>query len=95
MLPDKKLRTYIEKIATTNKIKFQYEILSGYGEDGAMYQKSREGIPAINLGIPTRYLHSHNSVIDLQDYSKGVELVNHILNDLNPNKINNIKNKLD
>jgi len=95
MLPDKRLRTYIEQIATTNKIKLQYEVLSGYGEDGAMYQKSREGIPAINLGIPTRYLHSHNSVIDLQDYTKGVELVNHILNDLNPDKINQIKIKLD
>ena len=71
---------------------FQYEVLAGYGEDGAMYQKSRQGIPAINLGIPTRYLHSHNSVIDLNDYKIGVKLVEHIINDLSPDKISSIIN---
>ena len=74
MLPDKRLRSYIEKIASDNNIKLQYEILAGYGEDGSMFQKSRGGIPAINLGIPTRYLHCHNSVIDLEDYRNGINL---------------------
>lgn len=92
MLPDKNLQNYIERIAADNDINLQYEVLAGYGEDGAMYQKSRKGIPAINLGIPTRYLHSHNSVIDLNDYSNGINLVNYILNDLNPGKINSIIN---
>ena len=92
MLPDKNLQNYIETIAADNDINLQYEVLAGYGEDGAMYQKSRQGIPSINLGIPTRYLHSHNSVIDLNDYSNGLNLVNHILNDLNPEKVNSIIN---
>ena len=92
MLPNKYLQNYIETIAADNDINLQYEVLSGYGEDGAMYQKSRQGIPSINLGIPTRYLHSHNSVIDLNDYSNGLNLVNHILNDLNPEKVNSIIN---
>ncbi|MQG06725.1 MAG: M42 family metallopeptidase [SAR202 cluster bacterium] len=92
MLPDKNLQNYIERIAFDNGINLQYEVLAGYGEDGAMYQKSRKGIPAINLGIPTRYLHSHNSVIDLNDYSNGINLVDYILNDLNQDKINSIIN---
>ena len=92
MLPDKNLQNYIERIASDNGINLQYEVLAGYGEDGAMYQKSRKGIPAINLGIPTRYLHSHNSVIDLNDYINGINLVDHILNDLNLDKINSIIN---
>ena len=92
MLPDKNLQNYIERIASDNGINLQYEVLAGYGEDGAMYQKSRKGIPAINLGIPTRYLHSHNSVIDLNDYSNGINLVDYILNDLNQDKINSIIN---
>ena len=92
MLPDKNLKNYIEGIASQNNINLQYEVLAGYGEDGAMYQKSRKGMPAINLGIPTRYLHSHNSVIDLNDYRNGVNLVNYILNDLNPGKINSFIN---
>ena len=92
MLPNKNLQSYIQEIALNNDINFQYEVLAGYGEDGAMYQKSRQGIPAINLGIPTRYLHSHNSVIDLNDYKIGVKLVEHIINDLSPNKISSIIN---
>tara|TARA_B100000029_G_scaffold237854_1_gene234916 strand:+ start:4316 stop:5389 length:1074 start_codon:yes stop_codon:yes gene_type:complete len=92
MLPNKNLQSYIQEIALNNDINFQYEVLAGYGEDGAMYQKSRQGIPAINLGIPTRYLHSHNSVIDLNDYKIGVKLVEHIINDLSPDKISSIIN---
>ena len=85
----------VKKIASDNNIKLQYEILAGYGEDGSMFQKSRGGIPAINLGIPTRYLHCHNSVIDLEDYRNGINLVNHILIDLDKDKIKDIKNLVD
>ena len=33
-----------------------------------------------------------DSIIDLNDYKNGVKLVDHIINDLNPDKINNIIN---
>ena len=49
-------------------------MLSGYGQDGAEMQKAKEGCPVINITVPTRYLHSHNSVIDLNDVTNAIEL---------------------
>ena len=45
------------------------------GEDAAMIQKSAKGVPAVNIGVPTRYGHSQSGVIDRADYDHTVELV--------------------
>ena len=31
-------------------------------------------MPCIVLGIPTRYIHAHNGVLDLRDYRAATEL---------------------
>jgi endoglucanase len=40
-----------------------------------MIQKSARGVPAVNIGIPTRYGHSQSGVIDRADYDHTVALV--------------------
>jgi endoglucanase len=35
---------------------------------------SGEGVPSVVLGVPARYIHSHNSIIDLNDYLHLVAL---------------------
>jgi putative aminopeptidase FrvX len=49
--------------------------VTGFGEDGAALQRSGQGIPTINLGLPTRYAHSQSSVMDRSDYDALVKLV--------------------
>ena len=34
-----------------------------------------EGVPSLSLGIPSRYIHSHNSIIDLRDFEATVKLL--------------------
>jgi putative aminopeptidase FrvX len=46
---------------------------SGGTDAGAMHQ-SNEGVPTIVLGVPARYIHSHNAIIDLNDYLHLVAL---------------------
>ena len=74
MLPNTKLRDVAVQTAKEIGINLQYNVLSGYGQDGAEIQKTKEGCPVINITVPTRYLHSHNSVIDINDVSKAIEL---------------------
>ncbi len=50
-------------------------MLSGYGQDGSAVQRSGGGVPAVNLAVPTRYLHSHTGVIDRGDVDNMVRLV--------------------
>ncbi len=44
------------------------------GTDAAALHLSGRGVPTIVLGIPTRYIHAHNGVLDLRDYRAAVEL---------------------
>lgn len=38
------------------------------GTDAGSIHQSNQGVPTIVLGVPARYIHSHNAVIDLNDY---------------------------
>ncbi len=46
---------------------------SGGTDAGALHQ-ANQGIPCVVLGVPARYIHSHNSIIDLEDYLAMVKL---------------------
>jgi putative aminopeptidase FrvX len=75
MIPNNKYVEWILKLADENTIAVQLESVTGYGEDAAMIQKSARGVPAVNIGIPTRYAHSQSGVIDRADYDRTVDLV--------------------
>ena len=75
MLPNLKLRDLVIDVAKDKGISLQFEVMSGYGEDGAEMQKTHSGTPAINISVPVRYLHNHNGVISRKDFDRAVELV--------------------
>ena len=35
---------------------------------------ANDGIPCVVLGVPARYIHSHNAIIDVNDYLHMVTL---------------------
>jgi len=75
MIPNNNYVEWILRLADENTILVQFESVTGYGEDAAMIQKSARGVPAVNIGIPTRYGHSQSGVIDRADYDHTVALV--------------------
>jgi putative aminopeptidase FrvX len=75
MIPNNNLVEWIIKVARESKIPLQFESVSGYGEDGAALQKAATGIPAVNIGVPTRYGHSQLGVIDRADFDNTVKLI--------------------
>lgn len=75
MIPNQKYIDWIVKLAKDNSIPIQFTGVTGYGEDAAQVQKSGTGVPAVNLGVPTRYGHSQSGVIDRADYDATVKLV--------------------
>jgi len=88
MLPDASLLEFIHQTAQKNKIPTQWEHEVSYGQDGASLQACGKGIPAINIGIPVRYAHSHYGVMDKIDYDNTVNLLYASLNNINhfPNR---------
>ncbi len=75
MIPNNNFVEWIIRVAREGGIPLQFESVSGYGEDGAVLQKSAAGIPSVNIGIPTRYGHSQSGVIDRADFDNTVKLV--------------------
>lgn len=91
MLPNTKLRDFVADVAREKAIPLQYDVLSGYGEDGAEMQRAYAGIPAINITVPTRYLHNHNGVIARADFDRTVELVTEVIRRLDAEAVRRLK----
>lgn len=79
MIPNLKLRDFVATVAKEEGIPLQFNVLSGYGEDGAEMQRAGEGVPTINIAVPTRYLHTHNSLISREDVEKTIALVTAVI----------------
>jgi endoglucanase len=91
MLPNLKLRDFVMDTARDRKIPLQFNLLTGYGEDGAEMQRAHGGAPAINITVPTRYLHNHNGLLDRADFDRAVELVTEVVRRLDAAAVRRIK----
>ena len=91
MIPNTKLKNLVVDTAKQANIPLQFNVLEGYGQDGAQIQRSRTGVPTINISVPTRYLHSHNSMINLDDVNKTIELVIKLIQKLDQSTIEEIR----
>jgi putative aminopeptidase FrvX len=53
----------------------QLDLVTGYGDDSAEIQKSDTGAPTVNIGVPVRYMHVHNGIMDRADFDATVKLL--------------------
>jgi len=69
-----RLARFAIKVAEAEGIPYQIAVRRSGGTDAGSIHLSNEGIPCVVLGVPARYIHSHNAVIDLDDYLHLVAL---------------------
>jgi putative aminopeptidase FrvX len=86
LIPLPKLRDFAVATAEENGIPYQLEFTEGGGTDAGRIHIHGQGVPSLVLSIPTRYIHSHNSVIHRDDYEAAVNLVVAILKKLDRSK---------
>ncbi|MFW9768481.1 MAG: M42 family metallopeptidase, partial [Candidatus Thorarchaeota archaeon] len=82
MIPNPKLRKFVTKIAEENEIRHQPAFLKAGGTDAGQIHLAGMGAPSLFLGIPTRYIHSHNGMLDLEDVENAVQLLVEVLKKL-------------
>lgn len=93
IITNPKLIRLVEQIATKKEIPFTYDAMIAGGTDSGAIHLTKEGVPTMTLSIPSRYMHSHISMIDINDVRATVDLVvafikkfkQKILEDLNMN----------
>jgi putative aminopeptidase FrvX len=75
MIPNRRLRDLVISAAEEAKLPLQYVTMERGTTDGTPIQVHGEGVPAVYLGVPTRYIHSHAGVIDETDFDQTVQLL--------------------
>lgn len=72
---DEDLVRQMIECAQNNRINYQLDVLAGGGTDAGAINKSNQGVKAVGISIPTRYGHSPNSIINLDDVQACIDLL--------------------
>jgi endoglucanase len=70
-----KVRSYLIQTAKELGIPYQLEVLEAGGTDAGPMQRSRGGVLAGVVSIPTRYVHTPSEMIDIGDAEGCVQLL--------------------
>ena len=76
------------EVARKKKIKFQEAVRSSGGTNSGVITLNNQSVPTIILGVPVRYIHSHNCVATMEDFNATVKWCSEILKALNQKVIN-------
>ncbi|WP_170234511.1 M42 family metallopeptidase [Macrococcus equipercicus] len=83
-------RRFVTDVAEKHDIKVQFDYLTGGYTDAGNIAQSLDGIPALSIGVPTRYIHSNVSMMNRRDYNGALELVNAVLAELTDDRVDQI-----
>ena len=79
MIPNRPLRDFVVTTAERAKIPYQYTSLTRGATDGGELQHAGRGVPALYVGVPSRYIHAHHGMIDADDFENTVRLLVEVL----------------
>ncbi len=83
MVLSKKLSDFVTSVADKNNIPYQIKMRIPGGTDAFRISGTKKGVPSAVISVPSRYIHSMNSVIDPEDYENAKKLCSAIINSLN------------
>lgn len=73
------MKEWVEEVVKKNKLKLQFDIVSGGATDASVTPMIREGIPSFAILTPSRYLHTPTEVADMNDVKDAVILVTELV----------------
>ncbi|KKB43523.1 M42 family metallopeptidase [Bacillus thermotolerans] len=74
MVTHRGMREFVLDTAETHNIPYQYFVSQG-GTDAGRVHTSNEGVPSAVIGICSRYIHTHASIVHVDDYAAAKELL--------------------
>ncbi|SFI79865.1 M42 family metallopeptidase [Thermoflavimicrobium dichotomicum] len=88
MIGHRGLRDLIVDTAKELGIPLQFDSITYGGTDGGKFHVHGIGCPTIFLAIPTRYAHSHNTIMSRQDFEQAATLLTAVVKKLDQNTFN-------
>lgn len=90
MVSHKGLRDFVVDIAEANNIPYQFDSMAGGGTDAGSIHVTANGVPALAIGVATRYIHSHAGILHRDDYENAVKLIVEVIKKLDRETVNTI-----
>jgi len=84
------LREKVIAIAKEEEIPYQLDYIQRGGTDAGAIHLTHKGVPAMSFCIPTRYIHSHTSIIHKDDYDNAIRLITAVIKKLDWKMVNEI-----
>ncbi len=69
-----KVKKWVKETASKNKIKLQFDVMTGGATDASIAPTIREGIPSGAITVPARYIHTPVEVADMKVVESAVKL---------------------
>ncbi len=90
MIMHRGMREFLLDTAESNQIPYQYFTSPG-GTDAGKVHTSLSGIPSAVIGVPSRYIHSSNSILHVDDYAAAKEMITTIIRNLDKTTYSTIR----
>jgi putative aminopeptidase FrvX len=81
----------MEKVAVDANVPYTFDMMTAGGTDAGEIHKQYEGVITMTLSIPSRYFHSHVSVIDSKDVDATIDLIVAFLRQFNATQLDQLK----
>ncbi len=90
LVPNQALRQFVIEVAKKENIPYQEAYITGGRTDAGHMHLAHGGAASLSIGIPTRYMHSHTSIINFDDYENTIKLVLAVIKALDQERVNQI-----
>jgi len=90
MILSKEMKDFLLDTAESNDIPYQYFVSKG-GTDAVAAHQLNEGIPSAVIGVPARYIHTHQSLFRIDDYEAAREMVYHVVKTFDRSTLETLK----
>lgn len=92
MVTHKGMREFVLDMAETHDIPYQYFVSPG-GTDAGRVHTANEGVPSAVIGICARYIHTHASIVHVDDYAAAKELLTRLVKASDWSTVKSIRNQ--
>ncbi|SPF50199.1 putative aminopeptidase YsdC [Syntrophobacter sp. SbD1] len=72
---NRKFTEFVIETAEKNSIPHQVAVRRKGGTDAGPIHLHASGVPTVVLAVPSRYVHTHNTILDITDYSNTLKLI--------------------
>ena len=84
------MREKLVNLAEENEIKYQYYTSPG-GTDAGNIHQAVNGVPTAVIGISGRYIHTHNAIFDIRDYSAAKAILGKLIETIDEKFIEDVR----